>query len=109
MPYSEEIEASIQNVVSGWQNISHKKMFGGTCHLINGNMVCGVYKNFLILRLGEAKAKAAMQRPFVRPFDITGKPMKGWVIVEREGFESNGDLKKWLNKAKEFTNTLPPK
>jgi hypothetical protein len=47
--------------------------------------------------------------PFVRPFDITGRPMKGWVMVEREGFASDNELEKWLNQAKEFASTFPPK
>ena len=109
MPYNEEIEASIRKVISGWQNTDQKKMFGGTCHLISGNMFCGVYKDFLILRLGEIQAKESIQLPSVRPFDITGKPMKGWVMVERKGFDSDDDLKNWLTAAKEFANTLPPK
>jgi len=49
-------------------------MFGGVCHLLNGNMVCGVYKNFLILRMGEDAAKEVMDMPFTHPFDITGRP-----------------------------------
>jgi TfoX/Sxy family transcriptional regulator of competence genes len=51
-------------------------MFGGTCYLISGNMMCGVYKNFIILRLGQAEAERALQQPHVKVFDITGKSMK---------------------------------
>ena len=84
-------------------------MFGGICHLIHGNMFCGVYKDFLILRLGEGQAKKALELPFVRPFDITGRPMKGWVMVAGEGFHSDQELEAWLNKAKDFAETLPSK
>jgi hypothetical protein len=35
-------------------------MFGGVCHLLNGNMFCGAYKDYLILRLGETVAKEAL-------------------------------------------------
>ncbi len=111
MPYNEEIDARLKQIVSksGWKNTDNKKMFGGGCHLLNGNMFCGVHKDFLILRLGEENAKNALARPFVRPFDITGRPMKGWVMVEREGFNSDDELENWLNQAKEFACTLPPK
>ena len=84
-------------------------MFGGVCHLMNGNMFCGVYKDFLILRLGEEKANEAMAMPFVKPFDITGKPMKGWVMVGQDGFRADDDLRSWLNQAKEFVSSLPCK
>jgi TfoX/Sxy family transcriptional regulator of competence genes len=52
MPYNEEIDARIKKVVSNWKNTDAKKMFGGVCHLLNGNMFCGVYKDYLILRAG---------------------------------------------------------
>ena len=72
MAYNEEIETRIRKIVSGWQNTEDKKMFGGICHLQNGNMFCGVYKNYLILRLGPDKAGDMLKQPHVRPFDITG-------------------------------------
>ena len=109
MAYNEEIELRIRKAVSDWQNTEAKKMFGGVCHLLNGNMFCGVYKDYLILRLGEKNSNEALKLPAVRPFDITGKPMKGWVMVAGDGFASEDALNDWLNKAKEFVNTLPSK
>ena len=72
-------------------------------------MFCGVYKDFLILRLGKDNADRAFRLPFVKPFDITGRPMKGWIMVEQHGFNDDEELKAWLNQAKEFVSTLPPK
>ena len=109
MAYNEELETRIKKIVSGWKNTADKKMFGGVCHLLGGNMFCGVYKDFLILRLGEANSKEAMKLPFVRPFDITGRPMKGWVMVDKGGFETEEALKQWLEKAGEFASGLPAK
>jgi TfoX/Sxy family transcriptional regulator of competence genes len=109
MAYSEELEARIKHVISDWKNTDNRKMFGGVCHLLNGNMFCGVYKDFLILRLGDKSSKDALNSPFVKPFDITGRPMKGWVMIKGKGVRSNNELKAWLNKAKEFATTLPSK
>ena len=109
MPYNEQIETRIEKIISSWRNTDRKNMFGGVCHLLNGNMFCGVYKDFLILRLGEENSNKALALPHVRPFDITGKPMKGWVMVEQDGFQTDDDLAVWLDQAKEFVNSLPPK
>jgi len=109
MPYNEQIEARIKKVVSTWENTDHRNMFGGVCHLLNGNMFCGVYKDFLILRLGQEKGNKALELHHVRPFDITGRPMKGWVMVGQEGFQAEQDLANWLDQAREFASSLPPK
>ena len=109
MPHNEEIESRIRKAISGWKNTDRKKMFGGVCHLLNGNMFCGVYKDFLILRLGEEKANEALALPYSKPFDITGRVMKGWVMMDRDGFRTDEDLNAWLNRAREFVNSLPPK
>lgn len=109
MPYDEALDARIKKIVSLWKNTADKKMFGGVCHLLQGNMFCGVYKDFLILRLGEDEAREAMKLPYVKEFDITGRPMKGWVMVDNRGFETDEALKKWLEKAKKFAGGLPKK
>ena len=109
MPYNEQIETRIKKVISKWKNIDQKNMFGGVCHLLNGNMFCGVYKEFLILRLGQEKADKALLLPHVKPFDITGRPMKGWVMVGQDGFKADKDLADFLNQAKKFVSSLPPK
>lgn len=107
MPYDERIDDHVTDRLSSWRT-TKKKMFGGTCHLINGNMMCGVYKDFLILRLGDMQAQKALKEPHVKPFDITGRPMKGWVMVTPEGFKGK-KLGKWLEQANAFAAALPPK
>ena len=109
MPYNEELDARIKKVVAGWKNTTDKKMFGGVCHLISGNMFCGVHKDSLVLRLGEETSREAMATEHVRQFDITGRPMKGWVMVAEKGYKNDKDLKGWLEKARNFAKTLPAK
>lgn len=81
MPYNENIDRRLTAIVSRWQGTTAKKMFGSVCHLIYGNMFCGVYKDFLILRLGEKFAQKVLTLEHARPFDITGRPMKGWIML----------------------------
>lgn len=109
MPYNETIEKRINEVLGAEVGFVRKKMFGGVCYLFNGNMACGVYKDFLILRLGEQQAETALKQMHVRPCDVTGRPMKGWVMVAEPGFVGPGMLKKWLADAKLFVDTLPAK
>lgn len=109
MPYDPELEARIQAATAGWPATDRKQMFGGVCHLLRGNMFCGVWRDHLVLRLGEAGAPQALARPRVRPFGVTGRPMKGWVMVEPEGIGDDRSLAAWLDQARAFAEHLPPK
>ncbi len=86
-----------------------KKMFGGVGFLLNGNMACGVNKNDLIVRVAPQKHAELLKRAHARPFDLTGKPMKGWLIVVAEGCKTDKQLSAWVKEGAEFALTLPPK
>jgi len=109
MSYDEEIDNRVQKIVSRWKGMVTKKMFGGVCHQLHGHILSGVNQDKLILRLGVDDAEEALKEKDVVPFDITGRPMKGWVMVEKNGFETDEALKGWLARAKVFVKTLPPK
>jgi TfoX/Sxy family transcriptional regulator of competence genes len=106
MAYSEELDSRLARILP--RTAVRKKMFGGTCYTLRGNMVCGVYKDFLILRLGEKQAAEALKLPEVRRFDITGKPMKGWVMIAAASLP-NEAAARWIEKARAFVKSLPPK
>lgn len=86
-----------------------KKMFGGIGFLLGGNMACGVYKEDLVVRADPKTTNALLKKPHAKPFDITGKPMKGWLLVEPDGVKTNRQLNAWLKKSVEFASTLPLK
>ncbi len=109
MAYDETLAARISEVIANQENLIEKKMFGGVGYLLNGNMACGVHKEFLIIRVGPEKYQTALDQPHTRVFDITGRPMTGWVMVAPEGCETDGTLTDWVQKGLDFAATLPPK
>jgi TfoX/Sxy family transcriptional regulator of competence genes len=109
MAYDELLAVRIRAVLGPLPNLDEKKMFGGVCFLIDGNMVAGVYKDDLIVRIGLIGYQEALVRPHTKLFDITGKALKGWVMVEPEGCATESDLKAWIERGLEFSSTLPPK
>jgi len=86
-----------------------KKMFGGVGYLLNGNMACGVNKKDLIIRVGPDTYEFNLNEPHTRPFDMTGRPMTGWIVVKEEGYSSGNDLAVWVQKGVDFALSLPPK
>lgn len=109
MPFSESLAARIRDALARRRNIEEKKMFGCICFFLNGNALVGVWKDRLIARLGPEESGAALRKPYIREFDITGKAMRNWVAVEPEGVEDDGQLTHWIQKATDFVGTLPRK
>jgi len=109
MSKDEELGLRIRNVLGQASGIIEKKMFGGVGFLLRGNMFCGINKGRLIVRVGPGQDKVALAQPYARPFDMTGKPMAGWVMVEAPGFETVEALQEWLKQALAFNETLPAK
>jgi TfoX/Sxy family transcriptional regulator of competence genes len=99
----------IRKIAGKSKGLSTRKMFGGVCHLLNGNIFCGLYNGYLILRLGEKGAAEALRSSVAHPFDIAGRPMKGWVMVAPEGWGDDEILAAWIDEAKTFVATLKKK
>ena len=84
-------------------------MFGGVCFLLHGNMACGIINDDLIVRVGRPDYESSLALPHTRRFDITGRAMKGWVMVAADGYEADDGLSGWVRKGTIFALTLPPK
>ncbi|MGK5677935.1 TfoX/Sxy family protein [Actinoplanes sp. URMC 104] len=88
--------------------VTERKMFGGLAFFTNGNMTVGVHADELIVRLGAAGIERALTRAGVRPFEVGGRSMRGWVLVAGDHLDDPA-LDGWLDEAYEYVSTLPPK
>ena len=109
MAFSEALAESIRQGLARRKGIEEKKMFGGIGFLLHGNLLVGVWKDSLIVRLGTEEGDEALMEPHVREFDITGRAMKGWVLVEPEGVTGDDQLNGWIQRALKFVGKLPAK
>jgi len=109
MVYDEGLAERIREMLGNHPGLSEKKMFGGLCLLINGNMVCGVTNEDLMVRVGPEGYQEALAEIYSRPMDFTGKPLRGFVYVDPEGLEEDRDLKEWVDRGVAFAESLPPK
>lgn len=109
MAYDEGLAHRVRQVLADMEGLEEKKMFGGVGFMLRGNMACGVNGEDLIVRVGPEGYETALDRPHARPFDFTGRPMKGWVMVAPAGYESEVELNDWVDKGLNFALSLPPK
>jgi hypothetical protein len=115
--YNLQLAERIQSEHNGIPFVE-KKMFGGVGLLLNGNtpvlapgasVACGVNKNNLIVRVDPEKHGALLKKSHAKSFDLTGKPMKGWLIVEADGVKTDRLVSAWVKEGVEFALTLRPK
>jgi TfoX/Sxy family transcriptional regulator of competence genes len=108
MAYDEVLADRVREKLHGTPGIAEKRMFGGIAFLTRGNMTVGVHGDELIARINPDDTDAAVAEPGARAFDITGRPMRGWILVAGERLDED-DLDRWLAQAKAFVATLPSK
>ena len=109
MAYDEQLEKRLHKLIAERNDFHARKMFGGVGFLLHGNMCFGIWKDNLILRLGKPQAQNALRNKNIKPFDITGRVMKGWVMVAPGGMKSKETLRQWVRQAIDFVSQLPRK
>ncbi len=108
MAFDEALANRIRPLLAGASGVMEKKMFGGLAFLVQGNMGVGVHGAELIVRIEPSETAAALKQPGVRIFDITGRPMKGWLLVSAESLGQKA-LASWVSKGLAYARSLPPK
>jgi len=109
MAFDEKLAARMRARLSSGANITEKRMFGGLAFLLNGNMCCGVHGTEMIVRLHPQQHERALAEPHTRVFDLSGRPMKGWVLVHADGLKDDPRLAGWLELATGYAASLPGK
>src|SRR6266851_2045413 len=109
MVSDQQLVDRLSKLLAGRPGVAPRRMFGGTCFMLNGNMCVGVHNKSLIIRIGVEQADAVMSKRHVKPMDLTGKVMKGWAEVLPEGLRRDDDLLRYAELAIAFVSTLPPK
>jgi hypothetical protein len=109
MAYDEGLASRVREMLGDQSGLAEKRMFGGLAFLVHGNMACGVRGEDLIVRLAADAVESVQAQPGVRPFDLTGRPMKGWLLVAADGHAEDDDLRRWVNRGVAYAASLPPK
>ena len=108
MPYDIQLAEAMREALRGRSDIEEKKMFGGYCWMLNGNMLCGVEVGRFMFRVGKQLETEALARPGATPMDITRKPMPGFIWVDADAAIETG-LDSWIELASRYVGALPRK
>lgn len=109
MAFDEGLATRIRELIGGEDGLTEKRMFGGLAMLLFGNMSVGVHGDSLIVRTDPAEQEGLLAEPGARVFDLTGRPMKGWLLVDADGIAEDEDLSRWVQRGIAYARSLPPK
>lgn len=109
MAYSEELAERIREAISDRPGVTERKMFGGVAWMVNGNMACGIIGEDLMVRLEREDAEAALAEAHVGRMEFTGRPMRGFIVVDAAGIEEPLQLGRWIDAGADFAESLPAK
>ena len=109
MAYDEGLAQRIRERLGTDPGVSERRMFGGIAFLLHGNMAVGVSGDDLMVRVGPDGTEAALARPGARLFDMTGRPMRGWILVDGAALTEDEVLGGWVDEGYDFAASLPPK
>jgi len=113
MAYNSELAKRLEDLVNKTfadsRAFEENTMMVGFGYMLNGNMVFGVFKDWLILRVGKETAEELLIEQHVKPMDITGRVMRAWVMVSLDGLKQTKALKNYCSLAIDFVDTLPAK
>ena len=110
MAYDRQVTERIRTLLSSRTDVTEQKMFGGLCFMVRGHMCCAVSgRGGLLLRLGPDVPAFVFSEAHAAPMEMRGRIMADYVRVAPDGYESTGNLKKWVARAVDFVATLPKK
>jgi TfoX/Sxy family transcriptional regulator of competence genes len=107
--YDPEAAERVRQVLSGRDDVAEKRMVGGLSFLINGNMCCGSTGTALMIRVGADSREQALREPCVRPMQLAGRALSGFICVEPAGFATDDALASWIQRGLTFVAGLPAK
>ncbi len=102
MAYDGGLADRLRRILQDEPGVSERQAFGGLSFLVAGNMSVGVIGDELVVRVGPQGFESALEEDHVRPFDFSGRPMKGWVYVAPEGLTSDEALAAWVRRGTQF-------
>jgi hypothetical protein len=107
MAYDDLLARRIEARLGSRPGFQMKKMFGGIGYMLHGNMACGIIGSDLMVRVGVDNYEAALAEPHVG--DMSGRPMRGWVVVRAQGIAADDALHGWIERGVAVAEALPPK
>lgn len=110
MAYDQDIANLIRELLADERDVTEKRMFGGLAFLVGGNLsVAASGKGGLMVRVHPDESDALLDKPHVRPFEMRGRELQGWLRVDAQGTRTKRQLSPWVRRGVQYARSLPAK
>jgi TfoX/Sxy family transcriptional regulator of competence genes len=109
MPYDAALAERVRSIIGARMGVTERKMFGSLAWMVQGNLACAVVGEDVAVKLSDEDAERALAEPRTRPFDMTGRPARAFVVVAGDAVASDDELARWVDAGADHASSLPPK
>lgn len=109
MPYDAALAQRVRSIIGARTGVTERKMFGSLAWMVQGNLACAVVGEDVAVKLSDEDAERALAEPRTRPFDMTGRPARAFVVVAGDAVASDDELARWVDAGADHASSLPPK
>lgn len=110
MTYDEELAARVRDELGATDGVTERRMFGGLAFLVDGHMaVAASSGGDLMVRADPATSEQWVDGDAVRPMEMRGRPMTGWLLVATGTLADDAALATWVERGTSYARSLPPK
>jgi TfoX N-terminal domain len=108
--YDEDLAGLIRELIGSEPRLTEQKMFGGLAFLLDGNMaVAASGQGGLMVRVDPGETETLLGKAHAQPFEMRGRPMRGWLRVDAEGVRTKPQLEPWVKRGVAYARSLPAK
>ena len=109
MPYDEDLADRLRLLLAG-EGVTEKRMFGGLAFLRQGHLaIAASGSGGILVRVDPDELGRLLAEPGAEPFEMQGRPMKGWLRVDAEALDDDAVLRTWADRGLAYVRSLPPK
>jgi len=102
MAYNQQLANRIREQLQDLDGVTEKEMMGGLSFLLNDKMCVGIIKDEMMCRIDPTLQEEVLEKNGCRVMDFTGKPMRGWVMIDDSGMKNVQELRYWIGLALEY-------
>ena len=107
MAFDEKLANRVRLALAGSVKVQEKKMMGGLTFMVNDKMCIGILGEKIMCRINPDIYDEVLSKKGCTEMDFTGRPMKGFVFVNKDGISSEKDLEYWIKLSLEYNEIAP--